>query len=258
MTKTNMILALFVLLLGVVATVTVLEPQIVDKLIQARQSRPSGASSVPVRNLQDKTREKNSPPAWRAQETVSKPDPSGASQAQKPESVQEKQEPPMAEIRTDFTMAGADVSIKAESYDDWRVECAEFKDGKTICNMNQRLAWEQNTKVTALMVVMTMTEREGKPIPRMRLLVPLGTYLPAGLAIAMKGEEEINVKFQFCSPEGCTVTLDLADEVVKQLKAKDSLTVGYLRPDSQVAQMKVSLKGFTKAFERISGTMKEP
>lgn len=232
MTKTNIILGLIVLTLGVVAGAIVLAPDLIADL-----TGPSKSVSTYVH-----------PPAAQAARAPTET----ASQA--PLEVQSPPPTPAkpAEIRPDFSVVGAKQEIKTEDYQDWRVECGKDEAGKAACNMYQRLLWDGDQTVQALMVMVVIAEREGKPVPRMRFIVPLGAILPPGLLLVLEEDKEAAVPFQYCSPEGCIINLDMADDVVAQLKAKSGLKVGYLRPDGKMARLEVSLKGFTKALERVS------
>lgn len=230
MTKTNLVLGLIVLALGVVAGTIVLAPDLIADLTAPSKSvstyvHPPAASAA-------------RPPAETASQTplvVPPPEPA------KP-----------AEIRPDFSVVGAKQEIKTEDHQDWRVECGKDDTGKAVCNMYQRLIWDGDQTVQALMVRVMMAERDGKPIPRMRLIVPLGAILPPGMLLVLEEDKEAAVPFQLCTPEGCMINLDMADDVINQLKAKSVLNVGYLRPDGKMARLEVSLKGFTKALERVT------
>lgn len=230
MTKTNLILGLIVLALGVVAGTIVLAPDLIADLTGPSKSastyvHPPAASAA------------RSPVETASQTPLVLPPPEPA----KP-----------AEIRPDFSVVGAKQEIKTEDHQDWRVECGKDETGKTVCNMYQRLIWDGDQTVQALMVMVVMAERNEKPIPRMRLITPLGAILPPGMLLVLEEGKETAVPFQVCTPEGCIINLDMADDVIDQLKSRNGLKVGYLRPDGKMARLEVSLKGFTKALERVT------
>lgn len=231
MTKTNLVLGLIVLTLGLVAGAIVFAPDVIDRL-----TSPSKSVSTYVHPPAAQTA--RPPMDASPQAPLEVPPPSTSAQP--------------AEIRPDFSVLGAKQEIKAEDYQDWRVECGKDDTGKKACTMYQRLIWDGDQTVQALMVVVVMAERDEKPIPRMRFIVPLGAILPPGLLLVLEEDKQATVPFHVCAPEGCMINLDMADDVVTQLKAKSTLQVGYLRPDGKMARLEVSLKGFTKAFERVT------
>lgn len=243
MTKTNIILGLIVLALGLVAGAMVLAPNLVNDLTREPAPVVAGVQKTVASVRAGDRQAPEQPPV----PLVQTPE---AEQRHKPAAGPE-QPPRVAEIGSDFNMVGADITVKNEDFDDWRVECASPRDGKAVCSMFQRLTWEENKAVEALRVVVAMTEREGKPIPRMNLIVPLGAFLPAGVSVALEDEKEIRVQIPFCGPEGCIVMMDLADDVIEQLKAKSKMTVGYFLPDQKAMRITVSLKGFTGALKRV-------
>lgn len=231
MTKTNLILGLIVLALGVVAGTIVLAPDLIADL-----TGPPKSASTYVH-----------PPAAQTARPPMDTSPQAPLEVPPPSTLAQP-----AEIRPDFSVVGAKQEIKTEDYQDWRVECGKDETGKTFCNMYQRLIWDGDQTVQALMVMVVMAERDEKPIPRMRLITPLGAILPPGMLLVLEEGKETAVPFQVCTPEGCIINLDMADDVIDQLKSRNGLKVGYLRPDGKMARLEVSLKGFTKAFERVT------
>lgn len=246
MTKTNIILGTIVLLLGAIAVTMVVAPDFADRL--------RGSAAENIRPIKKQISQKQ------AQEKVVKE----INQVRKnPESFARKiaasseddvlpnEQINTAEIDQNFNVKNANLTIKTEDFKNWRVECAENKEGQTMCNMFQRLMWE-GEKFGALLVTVVIAESEGAKRPRMTLVAPLGTFLPGGLTLQIEGEKEFTVPFQFCAPNGCLVNLDLAEEVSEKLKKSNNLNVAYRRADGKVAKLQVSLTGFTKALETIT------
>lgn len=248
MTKANVFLGLIVLIMGVVAGVMVLAPDLADKFLNAPSVSPPSSVAIVKKTDGQKPEQIESPEREAEQATASREE--GKTTDKTP--GEEK----LSEAKNDYSVSGAALSIKTEDFDDWRVECVQDSEpqGKAppSCSMFQRLMWEEGAASPALKVTVIMAEREGKAIPRMRMTAPLGTFLPAGLTLMIEGEEEASILFQFCSNEGCFVNLDMADDVVSKLKEKSVLKTMYIRADGKKAELDVSLKGFSKALERIS------
>lgn len=115
--------------------------------------------------------------------------------------------------------------------------------------MFQRLLWKDQKSV-ALLVMGAMGDRDGQMIPRMRFIVPMGTFLPPGLILSIDGEKEYRIPIQFCVQQGCVVNLDLGGDIVEKLKGAAPAGCLYA-PDRLTASLQVSLKGFPEALERI-------
>ncbi|MBK6896645.1 MAG: invasion associated locus B family protein [Alphaproteobacteria bacterium] len=228
MTKANMLLGGVVFVLGLVALSMVLSPDIVSDLT-ARGSQVT--QTITPRSL------------IRTESAIQNQSAAHTSQ-QKP------QDQPMAEISPDFKMSGADQTVKAEDHGDWRVECTKTPEGNPVCQMFQRLLWKDQKSV-ALLVMGAMGDRDGQMIPRMRFIVPMGTFLPPGLILSIDGEKEYRIPIQFCVQQGCVVNLDLGGDIVEKLKGGSALRAVYMRPDRLTASLQVSLKGFPEALERI-------
>ncbi|MCB1681896.1 MAG: invasion associated locus B family protein [Alphaproteobacteria bacterium] len=250
MTKANILLGGVVFILGVVAITMLLSPDIMSG-VSARtlKSLSYGTTQVKASTLPaDQPRavplqKPLTPPEVR--EVMSDPSALLTSPGQEQGAT--------AEITSDFQMKGANTTIKAEDFEDWRVECAQTPAGKNVCQMFQRLLWEDQKSV-ALVVLVGMGELQGKPVPRMRLIVPLGTFLPTGLVLGLEEAEDkgLRVPIQFCVAQGCVTNIDLDQTVIDKLKNKQNLSTAYIRPDRKTVKLSISLKGFTKALERIS------
>lgn len=225
MTKANMLLGGIVFVLGLVALSMVLSPDLVSD-ITARGS--SITQSIGPASLIKNSSSIQNQSASTASSDLSK----------------------VAEITPDFKMSGADMTVKTEDYGDWRVECSKTPQGKPACYMFQRQMWKDQKSI-ALMVMAGIVERDGQSIPRLRFIVPLGTFLPTGLILAVDTEKDIRVPIQSCTLDGCIVNLDLGGEIVEKLKVGTTLKAAYLRPDRLTASLNVSLKGFPQALERI-------
>ncbi len=246
MTKTNIILGTIVFLLGAVAITIVVAPDTIDRM--------TGLGGETIKPLKTQVTQKQAQKKVEKQIKQVRKNPETFTReiaASSENAVLPNEEKNTAEIDQNFNVKNANLTIKTEDFKDWRVECAENKEGQTMCNMFQRLMWE-GEKFGALLVTIMITESEGAKRPRMRLVAPLGTFLPSGLTLQIEGENEFTVPFQFCTPNGCLVNLDLADDVVANLKQSNRLNVAYRRADGKVAKLQVSLSGFTKALEKIT------
>jgi len=234
MTKANMMLAGVVFVLGLVALSMVLSSDLVSDMASRGPSLKQSINPASlIKNASSIQNQSTS---------------TGFAETSHSDSATEQA--PIAEITPDFKLNGADMTVKTEDHGDWRVECSQAHKDKSVCYMFQRLMWKDQKSV-ALLVMVGMGEREGQPIPRLRFIIPLGTFLPTGLILSIDAEKEIRVPIQSCDLQGCIVNLDLGGEIVEKLKTGSALRAVYLRPDRLTASLNVSLKGFPQALERI-------
>lgn len=135
---------------------------------------------------------------------------------------------------------------------DWRYECKLSMEGMEACSALRRVLWEDG-KSEALLAVLTAVERQGAKTPRLKLMAPLGTFLPGGISMQIDEQEPFIVPFQACAVEGCFVNLDLAPEVVDALRSGAVMVVEYMTPDQKVATVRIPLNGVEDAISKVAG-----
>lgn len=138
----------------------------------------------------------------------------------------------------------------------WAVVCADTNDVQT-CRMEQTLFLDQTVdgeqkrlgRLLGLTVLYVGKEAR-RPLLVMRL--PLGVDLRPGMVLKIDGHEEIKAPYLRCTNAGCDVQVELTAELIAQLKGGLKLRVGF-RPfgSSKTVAVDASLKGFTKAFNRL-------
>lgn len=144
--------------------------------------------------------------------------------------------------------------LREERVQDWTVLCGTpSAGGPEQCEMRQQIAdAEGNTLVLA--VIGKLPDR---PEPGMLVLMPLGIFLPAGVALQIDNGPEVPLQVQRCIQTSCQVELLLDAEIMNRMKAGTKATVTYAgqNPQGQVArvQAEISLLGFTAALGRVEG-----
>lgn len=135
------------------------------------------------------------------------------------------------------------LNVPYEAYGDWIRECSHSQTGGQDCILSQRILWDDN-KSEAMLVQVFMVNRDETRVPRMRLVVPLGVFLPSGVKVDLEGQKEIYVPFQACINGGCFVNLDLAPDVVVALNNAKTLRAAYQQWNQTVGNVEISLNGF--------------
>ncbi len=103
----------------------------------------------------------------------------------------------------------------------------------------------KNIRVT---IIIAKTFRGKKPLSIMRVLAPLGVYLPTGTAIEVDGKGLSRVEFSVCAPVGCFAQTEMNNAFLSKMKGgKKGNVVIYLAPGQSVG-IPISLAGFSKAF----------
>ena len=137
-----------------------------------------------------------------------------------------------------------------ETYQDWVVAC-QAQNERTLCVMRQV---QSNTQTGQH--VLTVEFSGGGDGDRLGgvLLMPFGLSLAAGVTAGIDDSAPgPALAFSTCLPQGCLAPVAFEAGQVAKLRAGTALTVTAqsLSPDKSVT-LKVSLKGFSAALNRIS------
>lgn len=141
-----------------------------------------------------------------------------------------------------------------ETYQDWVVAC-QAQNERTLCVMRQV---QSNTQTGQH--VLTVEFSGGGDGGRLGgvLLMPFGLSLAEGITAAIDNAAPgPALAFATCTPQGCLAPIAFEADQVAKLKAGTSLnlTARSFSPAQPIA-LKVSLKGFSAALNRIGDLMK--
>jgi invasion protein IalB len=131
----------------------------------------------------------------------------------------------------------------------WEVQCAELDDGKggkvRSCGMVQ-LARSDKSEQIVLSVIVNRLKQGGKSQTIMRLLAPIGVYLPTGIAVEIDGGALPNrLPFTRCTPRVCEAFGEASADTIKKFsKGTNATFFLYDRPGNGYP-MKISLEGFS-------------
>jgi invasion protein IalB len=134
--------------------------------------------------------------------------------------------------------AKADVT----AFGDWRAVC------KARCVIAQGL---QDPEQPAIIYSSQISYVGGNSDPVLQLNLPLGIYLPPGVAIDI-GDDKHQAPVTVCLPEGCKVLLQLTPAIVQQLQNNAAYTVKIFVSEQSPRQLKFSLRGFSDALASLT------
>lgn len=103
--------------------------------------------------------------------------------------------------------------------------------------------------ISVLVVKQTVQD---KVVSQLRITVPIGVYLPAGVGVEIDGAAIGRLGYELCSPQGvCVATTFLNDELQGKFKAGAAAKfyIKDIRGRDNVFDL--SLKGYTKAYESL-------
>jgi invasion protein IalB len=137
----------------------------------------------------------------------------------------------------------------------WKVQCetmpvAEGQPASRQCGMVQSTQNEKNPKAT-LTLVMVKTEANGKSIINMRVIAPIGVFLPTGVALEIDGEAVGRVPFTRCMPQVCMAFAEASPETLAKLKKGKSANFIIYEAPGMGLPMTLSLDGFSASLAAL-------
>lgn len=138
----------------------------------------------------------------------------------------------------------------------WQVQCTELPKGADgsggrSCGMVQQARSDKNEKV-ALSVIVNTVKRGDKSAIFMRVMAPIGVYLPTGIPIEIDGTAlPARMVFTRCIPPICEAMGEASPEsLAKFKKGTDATFFLYDRPGNGYP-LKISLEGFAAALGEL-------
>jgi invasion protein IalB len=139
-------------------------------------------------------------------------------------------------------------AVKA-NYGDWQMTCdtppgASFEQ----CALIQNVTAEDQSNVGLSVIVLRTADRQARLL---RVVAPLGLFLPNGLGLNIDGEKIGRVAFTRCYPNGCVAEVVLEDDLISKLsKGKSAIFVIFRTPEEGIG-IPVSLEGFSDGFANL-------
>lgn len=127
----------------------------------------------------------------------------------------------------------------------WFKACSKQED-VDICNVqNIRLA-----ETGQLLTGVSLIEVKGKTNRRIfQVTVPTGRMIPPGVGMQIDGGKVQKIDYMICLPDRCIAEGQLTDELVNSFKRGTELTLTSVNFQNQPNPIKVTLQGFTSAFD---------
>ncbi len=149
------------------------------------------------------------------------------------------------------------VDVVAE-HGQWKIQCETANPGQAEgeaqpqrqCGMVQATKSEKNPKATLTLVIVKGKAGE-KAQYNMRVIAPIGVFLPTGVALEIDGNAVGRVPFTRCMPQVCMAFAEASPEtLVKMKKGNEANFIIYEAPGIGLP-MKLSLDGFSAALAEL-------
>ena len=141
----------------------------------------------------------------------------------------------------------------------WQVQCgtAQAADGspdpagKKQCGMVQVTHSDKNAKI-GLSLIIVKAKQGDKDVFMMRVMAPIGVYLPTGVALEIDGAAVGRVPFTRCRPQICEAFAEASPEtLVKMKKGTAANFIIYEAPGIGIP-MKIALEGFNASLTALN------
>jgi len=127
----------------------------------------------------------------------------------------------------------------------WVKICSKVADNDT-CNVKFEVVSNTGQLVTSVNLLQSKGTTNRRTF---QVAVPSGRYIPEGVKVQIDGGNVNTVPYFICVPSRCLAEIQLSDALVKALKAGGALTLTSTNFRAEKNPVKVSLKGFTAAFD---------
>lgn len=143
------------------------------------------------------------------------------------------------------------------THGDWKVQCETGAkpgaDGQIEkqCAMVQTARSEKNAKV-GLTTIFARGKQNGKAVTMMRILAPIGVYLPTGVALEIDGGAVGRIPFTRCAPQICIAFGEAGDQTLDKFRKGTAANFIIYESPGIGMPIKISLNGFSAAFTALS------
>lgn len=133
----------------------------------------------------------------------------------------------------------------------WQIQCSPDNTGKKACGMVQVTRSEKNPKVGLSLVIVRMKQGD-KDVVMMRVLAPIGVYLPTGVALEVDGAAVGRVPFTRCRPQICEALAEASPETLAKMKKGTAANFIVYEAPGLGVPMKISLEGFSAGLDNLN------
>ena len=109
---------------------------------------------------------------------------------------------------------------------------------------------EKNPKVGLSLVIVRAKQGE-KDVVMMRVMAPIGVYLPTGVALEVDGAAVGRVPFTRCRPQICEALAEASPETLAKMKKGPAANFIVYEAPGLGVPMKISLEGFSAGLDSL-------
>lgn len=135
------------------------------------------------------------------------------------------------------------------TFGDWNMVCVTSPDTQDEeCALVQSVIAEDQKNI-GLAVSVLYTDNQRKRL--IRVLAPLGVWLPHGLGLQVDGKTIAQMRFERCLVNGCFAEIELLRNIEEEIKNGKTATFVIFKTPEQGIGIPVSLRGFKDAIGQL-------
>lgn len=133
--------------------------------------------------------------------------------------------------------------------ENWIKRCNE--DGSR-CEIVQSIFITRDEETNRLLEVV-VAKSDDKAANMIAVTAPLGINLEGGVILDANTEDDqaTQMPYKTCMPSGCLAVGRVESTLVEDMKKGEAMSVFFTRQDGQRIEVKLSLNGFTKAYDQL-------
>jgi invasion protein IalB len=123
-------------------------------------------------------------------------------------------------------------------------------EGRRICGMIQSARDEKRPQL-GLTLYISRTKQGEKVLTQMRVMAPIGVWLPQGIGLDIDGQAIGSMPYSNCLPQVCLARAETSPETLDKFKKGTVANFFIYAGPGAGVPLKISLKGFGKALEAL-------
>ena len=137
-----------------------------------------------------------------------------------------------------------------KKFDDWEVICNKpegTKENRCLAHQTQTVK-QSNTRL--IQVSLGRLGLHGEPV--LVAMVPLGIWLPSGVALKIDDLPQVPMTVTQCTEKGCAAQVQVAESMMKSVLDAKAMSVGMIAAGSaQTLAIAISPKGLKSAWSAV-------
>jgi invasion protein IalB len=141
------------------------------------------------------------------------------------------------------------------THGDWKIQCEKMPENANTpagtpteqCGMVQTASNEKEPQAQLTIIIVKQKEKD-KIVPAMRVMAPLGVFLPTGIALEIDGAAVGRVPYARCTRQVCYATATASPDRLDKMQTGTAANFIIYQGPGLGMPMKISLSGFSAAF----------